>query len=213
MAQVFKKLMIPNISIEDYKIFEKELLLTNFYRTSSVTGAVKIEEIKDFCQTDLSTKNVALVYTGLILYVWIGEQSKWIEQKLAIETAMVTQYLIQKETAKKEAEKVIVTFEYQEPLEFKRIFQGWTKERFPQDKSDMEPSSTTPELFLKTFERKEYTKEELLQTDTLPQHLDRKNLEDYMSPDEFQRTFSIKKSEYSSLPQWKRQTLKRNAGF
>ena len=89
MAQVFKKLMISNISLEEYKIFDKELLLTNFYRTSSFTGAVKIEEIKDFCQTDLSTKNVALVYSGMVLYVWIGDQSKFIEQKLAIETAMV----------------------------------------------------------------------------------------------------------------------------
>ena len=114
---------------------------------------------------------------------------------------------------KKEAEKVLVTFEYQEPLEFRRIFQGWTKERFPTDKSDMDAVFTTPESFLKTFERKEYTKEELLRSDTLPQHLDRKNLEEYLSPEEFQRTFSIKKAEYSSLPLWKRQTIKRNAGF
>ena len=90
MAEVFKKCMVSNILPNEYSLFDKELLLTNFYRTSSFTGAVKIEEIKNFCQTDLLSKNVCLVYMGLILYVWIGSESKWTEQKLAIETAMVS---------------------------------------------------------------------------------------------------------------------------
>jgi hypothetical protein len=109
--------------------------------------------------------------------------------------------------------KITIIFEYQEPASFRRAFQGWTTEKYPMDKLNLSAKQISPEDFLSRFQERSYTKDELLKFDTLPQHLDRKNLESYLSEGEFRETFKIEKEIYNRLPLWKKQTIKREAGF
>jgi hypothetical protein len=59
------------------------------YRTSSVTGPVKLEQLLNFTQADLISSSVFILDRLEEIQIWIGERSKWIEQKMAVELSKV----------------------------------------------------------------------------------------------------------------------------
>ena len=66
--------------------------------------------------------------------------------------------------------------------------------------------------FLAELSKTEYSKSILL-SENAPKHLDRRMLESYLPDNEFIHTFQMKKSDSLAMPAWKRETLRKKAGF
>lgn len=166
----------------------------------------------DFVQDDLDDQTVMILDTLDTLYIWIGGRAKPNDQLSAIK-AMQEYLELQKRTVNDLSTTFIATYPYQEPESFTRHFHGWTSEKFPKEKQGTLKVKTRPALeILQVLERKEYPKDLLLSEDP-PEHVDRGHLELYLSAVDFEETFSMKKSDYEALPQWKQEKLKRQAGF
>lgn len=65
---------------------------------------------------------------------------------------------------------------------------------------------------LKLLSRTTYPKEELLNR-PLPEGVDPRHLEAYLSAEEFEESFSMSKEEFTKLPNWKQTDLKKEKGF
>lgn len=65
---------------------------------------------------------------------------------------------------------------------------------------------------LALLSRTTYPKEELLQR-PLPEGVDPRHLETYLSTEDFAESFSMTKEEFMKLPNWKQTDLKKEKGF
>lgn len=65
---------------------------------------------------------------------------------------------------------------------------------------------------LALLSRTTYPREELLQR-PLPEGVDPRHLETYLSTEEFEESFSMTKEEFAKLPNWKQTDLKKEKGF
>jgi hypothetical protein len=50
----------------------------------------------------------------------------------------------------------------------------------------------------------------VLLSDNLPEGVDRQHLETYLSDEEFEKVFKMKRDEFNKLPEWRRLVLKEN---
>lgn len=65
---------------------------------------------------------------------------------------------------------------------------------------------------LALLSRSIYPKEELLQK-PLPEGVDPRHLERYLSAEDFEESFSMTREEFMKLPNWKQTDLKKEKGF
>lgn len=105
-----------------------------------------------------------------------------------------------------------ITYPYEEPSDFTIQFHGWCRDKFPKESRYLTPKVEDASKILAELLKTEYLKDVLL-SENVPKHLDRTMLETYLSEDEFRESFQMKKSDYQALPVWKRETLRKKAGF
>ncbi|KAI9095529.1 hypothetical protein DFS34DRAFT_180177 [Phlyctochytrium arcticum] len=172
------------------------------------TGFVQIEEIPMFTQDDLDPNTVMILDAFSTIYVWFGPLTKVNEKVIGMETAM--EYLKQSKIHDKLSTALEVTFADEEPQLFERQFHGWTRRRFSsRDKPTLSPRTRPLPDVLAEYKREVYTATFLL-GDSLPEHLDRTKLEQYLSEEEFLAIFKMTRLDYNSLPPWKRDKIKKS---
>jgi advillin len=166
----------------------------------------------EYAQDDLDDQSVMILDSITTLYIWIGKTSKPKDQLSAIK-AMQEYLELQKRLSFDLSSSFIVTYAHQEPDSFTTHFHGWATDKIPKEMQGSTFVKTRPALdVLLELECKEYPKDVLLSED-LPDHVDRTRLEHYLSEVEFKEVFSMTRSDYEALPQWKQERLKRQAGF
>ncbi|XP_056144387.1 supervillin-like [Lampris incognitus] len=97
-----------------------------------------------------------------------------------------------------------------EPLTFTNVFPHW--ERCPRPNSQGRPKLTLMQDALAQLTKTQYPIEELL-NGPLPEGVDAKHLETYLSDQDFQTVLAMKRHEYNSLPSWKQEELKKSKGL
>jgi Villin headpiece domain len=142
-----------------------------------------------------------------VMYLWFGSQSKPNEQLMTIKTFQ--EYL---KISSRTSIPLIVCYPFQEPPQFTIQFQGWSKRKYPQDKLDLPVKERLVDTVLGELEQREYSKQILL-SEKPPEHLDRTCLELYLSDFEFKQVFKMEKAAYILLQPWKREPLRKRAGF
>lgn len=181
--------------------------IPKLFSCSSASGMVKIESIWSFTQEDLDTNIVMILDAIEAIYIWYGKNSKPSEQSMAIKT--MQSYVKELNRTDK---KILVTYPYQEPFEFTRHFFGFSKDKYPKEFLGLKPKTLIAESLLEDMERKVYSKEFLL-SGALPDYIDKKSLELYLSDEEFLEVFSIQKADYMALQPWKRDGIKIKSKF
>lgn len=166
---------------------------------------IQVDEIIRFTQEDLNNNIVMILDAVEVMYLWLGSQSKPNEQLIAIKTFKEYLKLNSRETL-----KLLVTYPFQEPADFINKFHG--KGKPSQEKSNLPVKERLVDSVLAELEQREYSKEVLL-SGKVPEHLDRTCLELYLSDFEFREVFKMEKSAYSLLQPWKREPLRKKAGF
>merc|ERR1712137_638227 len=88
---------------------------------SNATGAMRLEEIFDFVQSDLKSEDVMMLHTSSTIFVWIGKQCTKDEQIAGMETS--TKYIYAGKAP--EGTPVAVVKEGREPWFFTSHFLNW----------------------------------------------------------------------------------------
>jgi hypothetical protein len=189
---------------EYYKIPPITNLSKKIFVVSNVTGVIEIHEENHFFQDTLDFTKAYIVDTIDAVWVWFGTHSKFIEQKWGIETAM--KYL-EKSPYHEKNTPINVTKSYEEPIQFTSHFQGWNRYHFP-DNAPTDIYNEVAETVLKEYLRTTYSYMELT-SENLPKGIDVSQKEIYLSDEDFESIFNMKKEDYEKIPSWRRETLKK----
>ncbi|KAJ3192052.1 Coronin-2B [Irineochytrium annulatum] len=184
----------------------KKRSIPRLFACASGTGMVTIEEVPQYIQEDLDPHIVMILDAGPQIFIWFGPTSKTNEKVIGMEA------IVQYAGLREEKPAVVVTYAYQEPPEFTRCFQGWTRKKFPKDKTNLKVRVRPVDEVLKQYKVDTYPAEVLL-SDRLPENVDVTKLEMYLSEEEFEYIFKMKKEDYSNMLSWKREKVKKDVGF
>ncbi|KAJ3210183.1 Coronin-2B [Clydaea vesicula] len=194
---------LPNLKLKTAKYKPR------LFSVSSGSGMVKVEEVLKFTVDDLDLNISMILDIGEKIYFWIGPSSKPSEKKIGMET--VKKYL-EKSLVHKKDTKLLVVYAYQETIDFIKNFQGWTAKRFLKEKKNSTPKETPLEEVLKEYTKVTYSVEVLL-GDKLPENVDPKTKESYLSEDDFECIFGMKREDYLKIQPWKREEIRKKFGF
>ncbi|PRP86713.1 hypothetical protein PROFUN_02862 [Planoprotostelium fungivorum] len=177
--------------------------LAKLFQCSNASGTFKAEEVFDFCQDNLEDNDMAILDTGgPRLYVWVGKKANEEKQKKTLETANNYQKLIIEKRGSCRSE---VVKSGKEPPDFTACFHGWDHTK---TSLSNEPFQTVDEVFAEYS--KTYTIEELR---TKPAKLDSRNLEKYLSTEDFVKYFKMTQAEFQKQLSWKQENTKKALGL
>lgn len=106
------------------RIPDKKPMYSRLFNCSGASGMVKIHEIVKFAQQDLDNESVSILdcmNTGKV-WVWFGENAKTNEKVKAMES--VLQYINLSSDHDPNTVQTIITYAFQEPIEFTSQFHG-----------------------------------------------------------------------------------------
>lgn len=194
------------------------------FHCSNATGSFKVDEIVDFNQSDLMEEDVMLLDAWDHIFVWIGDESRPDEKQMAEQMAI--EYL-NTDPSKRDVNTPIVRVKQGfEPPTFIGFFGAWDRslwsnnKTYEQMKAELKQNYPGLTLVISTqngfkddFPR--YPLADLLHKDVerLPEGVNPTCKELYLKDDEFEELFKMNRESFTSMPQWKQQSLKKQAGL
>ncbi|KAJ3177013.1 Coronin-2B [Geranomyces variabilis] len=164
-----------------------------------------MDEVQPFTPEDLSPSTAAILDALTVIYVWFGTTSRPAEKITAMQSAVA--FAKDSKVHPKDVE-LFVTSSGQEPPAFREHFSGrWTPNTGGSFVSAMHPLETV----LAEYLRETYSVDVLL-SDAVPPHLDMTRLETYLSTEDFEGLFGMRRDDYVALPLWKRDEVKKRVG-
>ncbi|XP_066975023.1 villin-1-like isoform X2 [Macrobrachium rosenbergii] len=194
------------------------------FQCSNASGVFKAEEIINFSQSDLIDDDVMLLDTWDTIFLWIGHNSNKAEQRQAETLAL--EYLRTDPAGRGSGTPIVKLKQGFEPPNFTGFFGIWDNDRWNNDMTyadicerlqEISPGSTV--LVTSTAGgssgRRTYPVSVLREKDPekLPQEVDPTRKEEYLSDPDFKTVFGVDREDYDSIPQWKRNNLKKKAGL
>lgn len=177
---------------------------------------VEIDEIDKYCQYELSNDLAYIFDCSPYLFVWFGTKCAHNIKKFALEVALEYSKAVEKD--RKEKPKVIkIVLSGKEPLEFTSYFHAWTGANsysLVDDLIDVEKEVVKYQIDVNIT--KVYTYDfiqECRKNNSFPDGTDVKNLEKYLSPEEFKKYVGCTIEEYNGLKEWKRHEVKTKANL
>lgn len=209
-------------SYANFPFLQKQSFVARLFCCSNISGKMKVEEVYDFCQEDLSESNAYILDAQSELYVWLGKQVPEDVKKRSMETGQ--EYVRAAFDGRLQTTPIYAVSSGQEPFSFRCVFPQWIQ---------MQSMQTTPktsfrasilfkgkkhegrvdliEELLKEYDRT-YTFAELTGSNR-PKGLDSTKLETYLSDEEFKTHFGVQKEDYAMMPRWKREKIKKDLGL
>eukprot|EP00727_Mastigamoeba_balamuthi_P001929 m51a1_g11733 hypothetical protein (1066) ;mRNA; r:124365-128840 len=173
------------------------------------TGVLGAEPLWRFTQQDLKPDAMILFDLFSTVFIWTGAKTKDKYRKIAVETGTdYARFVMEAEHGRKV--EVFQISDGSEPLLFTSYFHGW---RLPGGPSTVLSQSATNAVELMHQYSQKYTLEELKDRKSLPEHVDRANLERWLKDDEFERVFGMTPAAFAEMPEWKRLPLKKSVGL
>jgi len=214
-------------------------LTARLFQCSDKTGVFKVFEIFNFTQDDLDNDDVMLLDAFEEVFVWVGKNSTKREKEMANQVAI--DYVKQSDDGRSLDSPVYIVESGAEPLEFTVFFHGWDDEiaRSGEDiyerklkhlnleqsvvggltssqkgvtvgVDDMPKSGGTPQV---ESGGKIFPFEKLKIKNLRPEGLDEGSLEIYLSDEEFEGVFKMKKAQFYEQPKWKQLRIKKSLGL
>ncbi|KAL1124642.1 hypothetical protein AAG570_001266, partial [Ranatra chinensis] len=211
----FKRLQEPS---EDRNI--------RLFHCSNATGSFKVEEIVDFCQTDLLPEDVMLLDAVDTIFVWIGNQANREERIKAIQLAF--DYLHTDPSGRDKHTPIVQIHQGYEPPNFIGFFGAWDSELWSNQKcfeelrKELDGMKPQLQVELKVangsldFDQAEKFPIEILQEkdpDKLPLTVDVLHKEVHLTHEDFVATFGMDYSKFCTFPKWRQENMKKNLGL
>ncbi|XP_075213446.1 villin like protein quail isoform X2 [Lycorma delicatula] len=211
----------------DKRLAEPENIIpARLFHCSNATGAFKVEEIINFTQTDLVVEDVMLLDSKTAVFLWIGSQSNKEERSQALQLAY--DYLRTDPVGRDVHTPIYQIREGYEPPNFTGFFGAWNPQLWKSYKSfqeirhELENLKPVLQVELRMTngtqdfdDCEKHPIDILLQRDPdkLPSGVDPLHKELYLSHDDFISAFGMKYSDFSILPKWRQENLKKAAGL
>uniref|UniRef100_T1I6E0 HP domain-containing protein n=2 Tax=Rhodnius prolixus TaxID=13249 RepID=T1I6E0_RHOPR len=199
---------------------------TRLFHCSNKNGTLKVEEIMDFNQSDLVPEDVMILDVFHSLFLWIGKRAHREEKSKSLDFAF--EYLETDPCKRKSDIPIIQMNQGSEPPIFTGFFSYWDPELWEKSKTfeeirkEMDAQKPALQVDLIVAENipnfnecEKYPLEILLERDPekLPSGVDYQHKEIYLSSEEFFDVFGIKYKEFSNLPKWKQEYMKKKVGL
>ncbi|XP_031623879.1 villin-like protein quail isoform X1 [Contarinia nasturtii] len=192
--------------------------------TVEATGKIKTKQIVSYTQQDLSSEDIYLLDARLFVYVWIGSLSPKMEKIKCWQ--IIDEYLANYPVPRDISTPHAVILQSLEPSTFIGYFDQWDKKfwdthlTYDMERLNIEALSnghiTMPTTKLNKYVDNDFDSYpkypvELLRSEAsrLPDTIDPKMKELHLTHDDFVSIFHMNYSEYSGLPNWKKQELKK----
>lgn len=187
------------------------------FQVTSAGGAVSVEEIFDFEQSDLIEEDVMILDAGHTLFLWFGVLSNRHEQ--AESQRIARDYLATCPSGRDPSTPVVIVKQGREPVNFAGYFGAWDEdywgdvdELYASAPAQQAPSAATASMA--NGGGAGYTggvfPYSLLSGSECPEAVDPSRKEDYLSPTEFEVVFGMDREAFAALPAWKKTNLKKS---
>ncbi|EDV22114.1 uncharacterized protein TRIADDRAFT_29447 [Trichoplax adhaerens] len=184
------------------------------FQCSNASGRFEVEEIPDFVQEDLSEDDVMLLDTYDEIFLWIGERARPEEKKAALQVAVK---YIKSDTSGRDMNNTVMAQVKQgrEPIAFTCNFVAWDPNKWSNGKSyaDLKAELGKENAGVTLIsDVTKYTKTydyEALISSKLPEGVDARHKESYLTDEDFEKVFNITREEFKAKPQWRQQQLKK----
>lgn len=196
------------------------------FECSNKTGRFIVTEVTHFIQDDLSEDDVMLLDTWDQVFIWVGKDANEEERKEALTTS---QEYLQTHPGDRDPHTPIVLIKQGfEPPTFTGWFTAWDPTKWSSGKSyeelKKEFGDTASPVNVTVAEQNEGNSVKSFQSfppddlrnklaNELPEGVDPKQKEKYLSDSDFTTVFGMTKDEFVSLPQWKQLKMKKEKGM
>uniref|UniRef100_A0A3Q3CJ21 Advillin n=1 Tax=Haplochromis burtoni TaxID=8153 RepID=A0A3Q3CJ21_HAPBU len=188
------------------------------FECSNKTGRFIVTEVTHFIQDDLSEDDVMLLDTWDQVFIWVGKDANEEERKEALTTS---QEYLQTHPGDRDPHTPIVLIKQGfEPPTFTGWFAAWDPTKWSVSYCDL----YTQRLRLIIQYKPKWNSVKSFQSfppddlrnklaNELPEGVDPKQKEKYLSDTDFTTVFGMTKDEFVSLPQWKQLKMKKEKGM
>ncbi|KAL3978091.1 growth differentiation factor 10 [Sarotherodon galilaeus] len=196
------------------------------FECSNKTGRFIVTEVTHFIQDDLSEDDVMLLDTWDQVFIWVGKDANEEERKEALTTS---QEYLQTHPGERDPHTPIVLIKQGfEPPTFTGWFTAWDPTKWSSGKSyeelKKEFGDTASPVNVTVAEQNGGNSVKSFQSfppgalrnklaSELPEGVDPKQKEKYLSDSDFTTVFGMTKDEFVSLPQWKQLKMKKEKGM
>ncbi|XP_063329165.1 advillin isoform X1 [Pelmatolapia mariae] len=195
------------------------------FECSNKTGRFIVTEVTHFIQDDLSEDDVMLLDTWDQVFIWVGKDANEEERKEALTTS---QEYLQTHPGDRDPHTPIVLIKQGfEPPTFTGWFTAWDPTKWSSGKSYEElkkefgdtasPVNVAVEQnggnSVKSFQSFPPDALRNKLASELPEGVDPKQKEKYLSDSDFTTVFGMTKDQFVSLPQWKQLKMKKEKGM
>jgi len=164
------------------------------------TNELELFQAKSYCDKDLDPSRISIIDTFNEIWVYVGSDTTPEDE---VEGTNAALGLAERANdGRSPMTPVVVVHQGKEPLRFRACFTDWKLAPPSKDKTD----EKAPEK--EDDETKYYTYEQLLDRENLPDSVDESQLEAYLTDDEFETVFGMRRSMFVSFPEWKQTELR-----
>ncbi|XP_063285337.1 villin-1 [Pelobates fuscus] len=210
-------------------------IVPRLFECSNKTGTFRATEVTDFTQDDLAEDDIFLLDTWDQVFFWVGKDANDTEKSEAAITAQ--EYLKTHPGSRDINTPIIIVKQGFEPPTFTGWFLAWDPFKWENSKSyetlkaelgdinniegiTFELNNTGLDSFTSqtkfvTPGFQTFPADALLNktTDDLPPGVDPSRKEEYLSTEDFSSIFGMSRMDFQSLPEWKKQTIKKAKGL
>ncbi|XP_063329167.1 advillin isoform X2 [Pelmatolapia mariae] len=194
------------------------------FECSNKTGRFIVTEVTHFIQDDLSEDDVMLLDTWDQVFIWVGKDANEEERKEALTTS---QEYLQTHPGDRDPHTPIVLIKQGfEPPTFTGWFTAWDptkwssgksyeelKKEFGDTASPVNVAEQNGGNSVKSFQSFPPDALRNKLASELPEGVDPKQKEKYLSDSDFTTVFGMTKDQFVSLPQWKQLKMKKEKGM
>lgn len=195
------------------------------FQCSNASGVFKVEEITNFTQTDLIPEDVMMLDAYDTIFLWIGKDSNKEERDKSVQMAI--EYLKTDPSNRDDNTAIVMLKQGYEPPTFTGFFGVWDTSLWNENKSfedvrrELEGKNPILELDprlidgTRSFSDIQKFPLEMMKSppDDLPEEVDKTRRELHLSEEDFKAVFKMDYAEFTLLPSWKQQNLKKSAGL
>uniref|UniRef100_A0AAX7U5J2 HP domain-containing protein n=1 Tax=Astatotilapia calliptera TaxID=8154 RepID=A0AAX7U5J2_ASTCA len=184
--------------------YVNQQLQPRLFECSNKTGRFIVTEVTHFIQDDLSEDDVMLLDTWDQVFIWVGKDANEEERKEALTTS---QEYLQTHPGDRDPHTPIVLIKQGfEPPTFTGWFTAWDPTKWSVSEQNGGNSVKSFQCFPPDDLKNKLANE-------LPEGVDPKQKEKYLSDTDFTTVFGMTKDEFVSLPQWKQLKMKKEKGM
>jgi hypothetical protein len=201
-----------------------QLKMHLFHCTAAKTAnaVFSANEIYEFYQEDMLSKDIFILDAYFELFVWVGSKSTEMKKRSALEIAAEYLTLLKERENRGFELNTSVIEEGKEPLRFKALFHDWEDPAAPVTEvaaqtaaktdgatAEQKPAAGVTETLQVFYQKYPY---EVLKTNA-PKECDRSQLEVHLTDEEFDKVFGMTRADFAKVPKWKQLLEKKKLGL